>query len=86
MTPQERLEEQLEQLDVTNVECARLCGVSLSTVQRWLVPGTPVPLAVLRLLELMVLMRRAYMPTMNWSEPHLKGDDVRLPRSIEAEP
>lgn len=49
----------LEQLDLTNRDLARLCEVAPATVQRWLAGSGPIPMAVIRMLLLMVHVRRA---------------------------
>lgn len=43
----------LERMDVTNKRLAYLCDVQPNTVSRWLHGHTPVPHAVIRMLELM---------------------------------
>jgi hypothetical protein len=54
----EGLERALGELDMTNRDLGRLCGVVDSTVQRWLNGSMRIPLPVARLVALMVLMRR----------------------------
>lgn len=51
LTP-ERLEEQLEELDITNEEAAYYAGVSVATVYRWLKGTTPIPASVIRMFDL----------------------------------
>jgi hypothetical protein len=49
----------LDELDLTNKDLSRLCEVAPATVQRWLAGSGPIPMAVIRMLMLMVHVRRA---------------------------
>lgn len=53
----ESLDALLYQLDMPNRECARLCGVNPTTIQRWLNGQTPIPHAVIRLLTIMAAVK-----------------------------
>lgn len=53
----ESLEALLVQLDMPNKECAQLCGVNPTTIQRWLNGHTPIPHAVIRLLTIMAAIK-----------------------------
>jgi hypothetical protein len=52
-----RLERLLDGLDMTNTDLANLCAVDRSTVHRWLKAETTIPVAVIRLLDIMVEVR-----------------------------
>jgi len=69
LTP-ERLEQLLETLDITNVEAARLAGVSEATLYRWLSGRSPVPASVIRMLDFMLHAKHgAEMLGVSWSAP-----------------
>jgi hypothetical protein len=51
-TSHQHLAHLLVRLDLLNADLAKMCDVDRSTVHRWLVGDTPIPHAVIRLLEL----------------------------------
>lgn len=66
----DRLEQQLEELDITNPEAAHFAGVSLATVYRWLSGTTPIPASVVRMFDLMIHARHgAEMIKVAWGIP-----------------
>lgn len=76
MKPNERLAKHLEDLDLTNVDASRLCGVSEATVYRWLNGRTLVPLMALRLFALLVAAKRLQpMLQVSWSDPEVELQD-----------
>jgi hypothetical protein len=69
LTPK-RLEQQLEELDITNVEAAFFAGVSQATMYRWLANDSPIPASVIRMFDLMIHARHgADMVKIVWGEP-----------------
>jgi predicted transcriptional regulator len=63
MTAQDRLEKALEDLDLTNIDLARLAGVAPSSVQRWTAGTVDPPVMLFRLLDCMLVLqeqRQAY--------------------------
>lgn len=74
MKPHEYLEQQLEELDLTNADLARLIGVAQSSVQRWTKGKIRPPQVLTRLLEVMIQLKRnneaaARVCTISWSDP-----------------
>ena len=72
------LDAQLAQLDMQNVELARIAGVAPTSVQRWLGGQVPVPRMVVVMLQLMIHIRAAEQLTkstsigMLWAAPEEK--------------
>ena len=65
-----RLRHLLEELDITNEEAARLCGVYRSSVQRWLSGDVPIPASVIRMLEYQRFIERGQrLIKVLWAEP-----------------
>jgi hypothetical protein len=60
-TKSEMLSLLCEELDLTQMELARLCEVDPATVQRWLAGSHPIPMAVIRMCGLLELGRRRNM-------------------------
>ncbi len=72
------LERLLYELDITNPEASRACGVTVQTVYRWLRGDAPIPKMALRLFQLMLNIKGTEnMIRVQWCEPP-KGetDDV----------
>jgi predicted transcriptional regulator len=64
------LERLLYELDITNDEAARCSGVAIQTVYRWTNGTSPIPLAVVRMLQLMLLIKGTEnMIRVKWCEP-----------------
>jgi len=69
------LDKQLTQLDMQNVELARIADVAPTSVQRWLNGSSPVPRSIVVMLELMIHIKKGYELTqpgkisMIWAEP-----------------
>ena len=69
------LDKQLTQLDMQNVELARIADVAPASVQRWLNGSSPVPRSIIVMLELMICIKRGHdltqrgMISMIWAEP-----------------
>jgi predicted transcriptional regulator len=81
LTP-ERLEQQLEILDLQNSDAAFLCGVSQATIYRWLSGTTPIPASVTRMFDLMIHAKQgAELVKFSWSTP---DDAVEEPVDGEA--
>jgi hypothetical protein len=72
----QKLVDLLERLDITNVEAARACRVTVQSVYRWLAGTAPIPYSVLRMFELMVIIQTtSRMVKVWWSTPdELEGD------------
>lgn len=69
LTPQ-RLEQQLEELDITNKEAAYFAGVSDATLYRWLQGVSPVPASVIRMFDLHIFLKNgAGMIKVVWATP-----------------
>lgn len=64
----ERLVDQLEELDITNVGLAKLVDVAPSSVQRWTRGTVDPPAMLIRLLDCMILLRRIGVDAMKASE------------------
>lgn len=80
MDAKTKLAKLLDDLDLANVDAARICCVSEATVYRWLNGKAAVPMVVLRLLSLMLQLRRAQpLLAVSWSDP-----DVALQDKLEA--
>ena len=69
------LDKQLTQLDMQNVELARIADVAPASVQRWLNGSSPVPRSIIVMLQLMIHIKAGYELTqpgkisMIWAEP-----------------
>jgi len=74
LTP-ERLEQQLEELDITNEEAAYYAGVSVATLYRWLKGTTPIPASVIRMFDLKLAADAAHsVVKVVWGMP--PGEDA----------
>lgn len=62
MSDKAKLARLLWDLNVLNVEGARLVGVSERTMYRWLSGKTPIPFAAMRVFELLLEQKRAQIP------------------------
>lgn len=74
LKPHEYLEKQLEELDITNADLARLIGVAPSSVQRWAKGKIKPPQVLTRLLEVMIVLKRNSVAaeaacSVSWSDP-----------------
>lgn len=87
MKPHEYLEKQLEELDITNADLARMIGVAQSSVQRWTKGKIVPPLVLTRLLECMLTLKRNSQAAeaackVSWSNPadmlQDKLDDLKI--------
>lgn len=64
------LERLLYELDIVNIELARAAGVTVQTVYRWLKGTSPIPLSIIRMLELMLVIKGTEnMIRVKWCEP-----------------
>lgn len=57
------LDRQLTELDLQNVELARIADVAPASVQRWLNGSSPVPRSIIVMLELMIHIKRGHQLT-----------------------
>jgi len=62
MSDKAKLAQLLWDLNVLNVEGARLVGVSERTMYRWLSGKTPIPYAAIRVFELLLERKQAQIP------------------------
>lgn len=74
MKPHEQLIAQLEELDITNADLARMIGVAQSSVQRWTKGKIETPLVLSKLLEALLTIKRANdaatrLIGVSWSNP-----------------
>ena len=74
MRGHEYLDKQLEELDITNADLARMIGVAQSSVQRWTKGKIEVPLVLTKLLEALITIKRANEAAtkligVSWSNP-----------------
>lgn len=82
----ERLRYLLEQLDLTNADAARICGVAQATVYRWLGDQGPVPAMALRLFALMRHTQAAQpLLQVSWSHPDDELQDKLDGVTVEVE-
>jgi len=71
------LERLLFELDIVNMEVARAAGVTVQTVYRWLSGASPIPLSVVRMLQLMLMIKGTEnMIRVSWCEPPKEVEDA----------
>lgn len=65
----EKLEKLLAELDITNEEARKAAGVTVQTVYRWLNGTSPIPKSVIRMLQLMLVIKGTQrMIAVGWCE------------------
>lgn len=74
MKGHEYLDAQLVELDITNADLAKMIGVAPSSVQRWTKGKIEVPIVLTKLLDALIIIRRANDATskmigVSWSNP-----------------